>query len=540
MSVDVQALSDAGRLRNLRRLVPRSDEALCAMAARGDASAFGAIYERHHAGLYRYCRSILGHDEDAFDAVHNTMLKAWEALLRVEPTAPLRPWLFRIAHNEAISVLRRRREHGQLDEAHQAATVSLDETLETRRRLAGLRADLEALPERQRSALLLRELCGLRHNEIAAVLEISAATARQTIHEARLALHEAETGRQMACAAVRRALSDGDGRVRRARKLRGHVRTCAACGSFEEALRRRPGRLTALAPPLPAAASVGLLNRLLCGAGASGAGSSAVGGAMTAHVAGATTAISNLAATIAATAAVGTIVATGVGGVLAGEHAAAPSAAGATSATAAGGRDSAGLAVQPRSAAPQGANGAPAARVPSTDRPGPPLATAAPGNAATQSRESAAATAGPAPSGDGAGVDRPQAGVPGSPPADVVARPSEQRPQAAPRESSPGPSRRPIGEASERRSRPSSGPSGSSYGEDSPRTAPRAAEGPGRASPEDPARLPRTGRAGSAPEPPAERSSGGPTDGSDAPSGRPVSAHAEGLRSFAEEASNRP
>jgi DNA-directed RNA polymerase specialized sigma24 family protein len=77
----------------------RGDDALRAMAARGDADAFGAIYERYHQALYRYCCLILGHAEDGGDALHNTMAKAWVALRRAEPDVPLRPWLFRIAHN---------------------------------------------------------------------------------------------------------------------------------------------------------------------------------------------------------------------------------------------------------------------------------------------------------------------------------------------------------------------------------------------------------------------------------------------------------
>src|SRR6476619_2771660 len=76
----------------------RSEGALRSRAARGDTAAFAAVYERHHQALYRYCRSILRHDEDE------------------QRDFELRPWLFRIAHNEAISILRRRRETDELDE----------------------------------------------------------------------------------------------------------------------------------------------------------------------------------------------------------------------------------------------------------------------------------------------------------------------------------------------------------------------------------------------------------------------------------------
>ena len=174
---------------SLRRLGSRGDDVLRGMAAHGDAEAFGAIYERHHQSLYRYCRSILGDDDDARDALHNTMAKAWEALRRDEPDVALRAWLFRIAHNEALSLARRRRAHRDLDETHAISASTVEETFALRQRLAELASDLAALPERQRSALLLRELCGLGHDEIAAVLVISAATARQAIFEARVGLH---------------------------------------------------------------------------------------------------------------------------------------------------------------------------------------------------------------------------------------------------------------------------------------------------------------------------------------------------------------
>ena len=250
----------------------RSDEAL-RQAARGDVGAFTVVYERHHLELYRYCRSILRHDEDAHDALHNTMTKAWEALQRGDREVALRPWLFRIAHNEAVSMLRSRRSHAELGEADAVAS-SAEEDVELRQRLRRLRADLAVLPERQRSALVLRELCGLSHDEIAAVLVVSTATARQTIYEARVALHEAEAGRAMSCEEVKRAPSDGDGRVRRGRRIRGHIRTWG-CSSFADALRRRPNELGALLPPLPGTASVGILVRLLSGHSASGGATSA-------------------------------------------------------------------------------------------------------------------------------------------------------------------------------------------------------------------------------------------------------------------------
>src|SRR4051812_2891501 len=149
----------------------RSEGALRSRAARGDTAAFAAVYERHHQALYRYCRSILRHDEDAQDALQSTMAKAFAALQDEQRDFELRPWLFRIAHNEAISILRRRRETAELGDVPEPG--AMEERVLEREELRALQMDLVDLPERQRAALVLRELNGLSHAEIAAVLDLS-------------------------------------------------------------------------------------------------------------------------------------------------------------------------------------------------------------------------------------------------------------------------------------------------------------------------------------------------------------------------------
>src|SRR5437588_9487437 len=151
--------------------LPRvSDELLARHAARGSERAFAILFERYHHPLYRYCRSIVRNEADAQDALQSTFASALSALKRARRNAPLRPWLFRIAHNEAIGVIRRRaRDSSQeLPEAAHQNTASAEDEASERERWAGLVADLAELPDRARSALLLRELNGLSHQEIAA------------------------------------------------------------------------------------------------------------------------------------------------------------------------------------------------------------------------------------------------------------------------------------------------------------------------------------------------------------------------------------
>src|SRR5882762_8541585 len=92
-----------------------SDDRLALRATKGDRRAFAAIYRRYHQSLYRYCLAIVGDSQDAQDALQNTMVKVLRALPGEERKIELKPWLYRIAHNESIELLRRRRDTRQLD-----------------------------------------------------------------------------------------------------------------------------------------------------------------------------------------------------------------------------------------------------------------------------------------------------------------------------------------------------------------------------------------------------------------------------------------
>ena len=256
-----------------------SDERLTRLACDGDKRAFAAIFRRYHQPLYRFCLAIVGNPEDAQDALQNTMIKVMRALPGEERRIELKPWLYRIAHNETIDLLRRRRETRQLD-AEQAATGrGLAEDVATRERLRQLLADLGELPERQRETLVMRELAGLGFGEIGAALGTSDEVARQTLYEARQSLRQMEEGREMSCDEVTRALSDGDGRVIRRRDVRAHLRDCADCRGFRDEIKGRRHDLAAISP-LPAAAVAGILQGLVGGSGAATGGglAAALGG----------------------------------------------------------------------------------------------------------------------------------------------------------------------------------------------------------------------------------------------------------------------
>jgi RNA polymerase sigma factor (sigma-70 family) len=262
------------------------EDRLARLAGDGNERAFAVLYERHYQPLYRYCRSLVRNDADAQDALQSTFTAALAALRRGQRDAPLRPWLFRIAHNESISLLRRRRPDAALSEATESTVPSAEHSAEDRARLAALVGDLSQLPERQRGALLMRELSGLSHDQIAQAFGISLGAAKQTVFEARRSLAEFAEGRAMACDEIQRVISDGDGRARRARRVRAHLRDCSRCAAFATAISGREADLRALSPALPVAAASGILARLTGlgsghGSGASGVAASATGKAAT-------------------------------------------------------------------------------------------------------------------------------------------------------------------------------------------------------------------------------------------------------------------
>jgi RNA polymerase sigma factor (sigma-70 family) len=292
-----------------------SDELLAKLVGRGSSHAFGVLYERHHQALYRYCRSILRDEHDAQDALQSTMTQAYAALRARERDVSLRAWLFRIAHNESITILRKHGRELELDRSGLQAQA--DEgphaLLESRARLRQLVCDLQELPERQRSALLMRELSGLHIQEIAVALATSPAAAKQALFEARSSLHELAEGREMDCEKVCLAISAHDGRVLRGRRIRAHLRDCESCRDFQLAIGAREADLRALAPVLPASAATTILARLIsaghggAGSGAAVAGGSSASPSLLAHAGGSLLLKGAAGAAIVAATAVGTV-----------------------------------------------------------------------------------------------------------------------------------------------------------------------------------------------------------------------------------------
>jgi RNA polymerase sigma factor (sigma-70 family) len=279
METSAIATRSARRPRISVPLLGLGDERLARMVAVGDGRAFALLYERYHQRLYRYLRSMLRQDADAQDALQSVFASAFAALKAGRRNAPLRPWLFRIAHNEAVSLLRRSRSQDELAETLVSPAPSPEEQAAERQRLRLLVADLTELSDRQRGALVMRELSGLAHEDIACALEMSVGAAKQSVFEARRALMEFAEGRAMACEDIQRVVSDGDKRALRGRRVRAHIRSCPACAAFGVSIESRRADLLALSPALPAASASALFARATgTGFGQGGGGGGLIAG----------------------------------------------------------------------------------------------------------------------------------------------------------------------------------------------------------------------------------------------------------------------
>ena len=157
----------------------RTDERLVGALRRGDERAFEAIYDRYHRALLGFCQHMLGSREEAEDALQHVFVAAYRHLREGRGRVQLKPWLYTVARNRCLSMLRMRRDEVALDqvlEPRAAGATAAD--AECREDLGEILHDLARLPEDQRTALVLAELGDLSHKEIATTLDVRTDKAR--------------------------------------------------------------------------------------------------------------------------------------------------------------------------------------------------------------------------------------------------------------------------------------------------------------------------------------------------------------------------
>jgi RNA polymerase sigma factor (sigma-70 family) len=180
--------SVASRLFLAPALRTQPDRRLVALVRDGYELAFEEIVRRYRAPLERFAAAIVGSNSE--DVTQDAFSKALLALRGSEAEIELRPWLYRIVRNTALNEIRDSppptEELGETVSGGASAAVEA----ERREEMSELTERLRALPETQRAAIVMRELEGLSHEEIAAALGLSGGAARQAIHRARTTLRD--------------------------------------------------------------------------------------------------------------------------------------------------------------------------------------------------------------------------------------------------------------------------------------------------------------------------------------------------------------
>jgi RNA polymerase sigma factor (sigma-70 family) len=169
----------------------QSDRRLTALAADGHDRAFEAIVERYRRPLQRYLRRLLS-EGLAEDVLQATFVRAWQALRAGTDVRDLRPWLYRIAHNQALNTLRAAGSALPAVAAELPA-ISLETEIERREDLRAALHGIEALPDRQRAALVAIAVADRPHADVARELGMSDGALRQLLLRARTTLRAAAT-----------------------------------------------------------------------------------------------------------------------------------------------------------------------------------------------------------------------------------------------------------------------------------------------------------------------------------------------------------
>jgi RNA polymerase sigma factor (sigma-70 family) len=266
----------------------QGDERLVALTRRGHQAAYEALVARYQSRLLSFCRHMLSSREDAEDVLQEVFAAAFNALMADTRAINVRPWLYRIARNRCLNHLRKQTAIGvDSMDVHLAdhGTTTADR-VHDREEFRQLVADVQTLPETQRTALLLREIDALSYEQIAEAMETTVPSVKSLLVRARVSLAEASESRKLTCAEVRDELGEwAEGLRQISPPVRRHVRACTRCAGFKKQLSQTNRALAAVFPLGPLLLlkkfilAQGAGGAAAAGASAAGAGASAAGGA---------------------------------------------------------------------------------------------------------------------------------------------------------------------------------------------------------------------------------------------------------------------
>lgn len=168
-----------------------TDDQLVLGLQAGSSDAFERIYAEYHAPIYNLCARVLCDREEAQDVTQDVFIKAYRNPPMADERLNLRAWLYRVATNACYDTLRLRGRRGMSGDDQLEAVPDAVDQFDRAQTAALVEESLEQLNERYRTALVLKDLHGLRPAEIAAVMQVSRPTADVLVHRARASFRTA-------------------------------------------------------------------------------------------------------------------------------------------------------------------------------------------------------------------------------------------------------------------------------------------------------------------------------------------------------------
>jgi RNA polymerase sigma-70 factor, ECF subfamily len=156
------------------------DRDLIAKARKGDVEAYNLLVSRWEKRVFNYLLRLVGNREDALDVSQEAFLKAYQSLPKLDDPQRFGAWLFRIAHNEAFSLLRRRKPEGEMP-FERGAPARGSELLPIELSMA-VETALGRLTEEQREAVLLKIYQGFKFEEMAEILSCPVSTVKSRLY----------------------------------------------------------------------------------------------------------------------------------------------------------------------------------------------------------------------------------------------------------------------------------------------------------------------------------------------------------------------
>ncbi|MCC7496240.1 MAG: sigma-70 family RNA polymerase sigma factor [Bryobacterales bacterium] len=158
------------------------DRDLIRRARRGMVEAYNLLVSRWEKRVYNYLFRLVANREDALDLTQDTFLKAYRNLARLEDESRFAPWLFRIAHNEAYSLLRKTKPDGELeDEAPMPGARGRMLPIEVS---IAVESAMARLSEDQREAVVLKIYQGFKFEEMAEITGCPVSTVKSRLYTA--------------------------------------------------------------------------------------------------------------------------------------------------------------------------------------------------------------------------------------------------------------------------------------------------------------------------------------------------------------------